>query len=348
MGAKEAVSKLLYYSGGLKLLNLKWKNNLTVLAYHRIDEVKEGEFNYFIPNIAATPEQFREQMEYVAQHYQVVSLEQVRDFIYSDIALPDKPLLITFDDGYLDNFQYAYPILSEFGFAAVIFIITGRMTDSGPLWWDELAYYFHYTKLNQADLPWIGLRSWQDNDSKMDVMFELLTAIKLLSESEKHRLLKEVPNALEVAELKTEEHRLFMNWDQVRELYSKGIRCEPHTVTHPIMSRIDHEQAQRELAQSRQDIIDQAGYEPIAFAYPNGMPGDFSSDTIELLKETHYQLAFTLSPGPMPLEELKAHPYEIKRMFLGYWDSREVFAAKLAGLPALIHSYPYVEESLTS
>ncbi len=94
---------------------------MPILLYHRVSE--EGSAQYRV-----TPQVFREQMEWLKKEgYQAVTVSQVADVIRGGGTLPQKPVAITFDDGYLDTYENAFPILSELGFTATVYIITGTL-----------------------------------------------------------------------------------------------------------------------------------------------------------------------------------------------------------------------------
>lgn len=96
-----------------------------ILMYHSIDYEKDNELR--IPK-----EKFREQMQYLKDDgFNPISLEQLYSNIVFGTELPEKPIVLTFDDGYSDNYNNAYPVLKEFGFKAAIFVITGCI-GSGP------------------------------------------------------------------------------------------------------------------------------------------------------------------------------------------------------------------------
>lgn len=65
---------------------------------------------------------FRQQIEFMKENFNVVTMEQVMDVVEGKIELPEKALLLTFDDGYLDNYLFAFPILEEFGLQGSFFI----------------------------------------------------------------------------------------------------------------------------------------------------------------------------------------------------------------------------------
>ena len=340
MSKTQTVSKLLRQTGATQLMQNIWRPSLTVLAYHRIEEHTRPDFMYFRPNISADPAMFRRQMEYVRDHYTVVGLRDVENFVAGRGTLPPDALLITFDDGYQDNALHAAPILREFGFPAVIFIVTGRMTDPTPLWWDQCAYYLHHTPHTSLTLPVLGPVTLTA-DNRDALANDFAGALKPLSQADKQALMATLPDLFGVA---APQDALFFNWDTVRELARDGILCQTHTVSHPIMTRIPPEQVRAELEEARDRIQQEAGYPATSFAYPNGMPGDYDATTIRILRELGYKTAYTLYPGPMKQADVQRHPYQIKRVFLSLWDTFDIFTAKVAGLPALRGGFSLVEE----
>ncbi|MBP2628122.1 MAG: polysaccharide deacetylase [Firmicutes bacterium] len=97
------------------------RRQIPVLVYHRV--------GYTTDNFTVTPERFIADLRTLQQYgYCAISLEQFQSFIDDrDVEMPDKPILITFDDGYIDNFENAYPILKQHGMIATFFIITDKL-----------------------------------------------------------------------------------------------------------------------------------------------------------------------------------------------------------------------------
>jgi peptidoglycan/xylan/chitin deacetylase (PgdA/CDA1 family) len=116
------LSKIIFQS---PLVNGAANRQIPVLVYHRVGYTKDY--------LTVTPEKLEADFKILQdQGYCTISLEQFQNFLDDrNIDMPDKPILITFDDGYLDNFQNAYPILKRRGMIATFFIITGM------LWTDD-------------------------------------------------------------------------------------------------------------------------------------------------------------------------------------------------------------------
>jgi peptidoglycan/xylan/chitin deacetylase (PgdA/CDA1 family) len=332
MSKKDLAARVGLQVGGGAFLAAYWgKHRLTVLNYHRITDYDPRTFPDYLPLVSATPTDFERQMAWVDAHYNVIHLDDLHAALNGNGKLPDNPALITFDDGYLDNYTVAYPILKRFGFPAVIFLTTSRMENPSPLWWDAVARYFHYSDKNEADLPLVGVQAWDKSDLR-PVLDPLLAAMKTVPEDEKLAAVEAVRVALDVTPPDAEP--LFMDWQQARELIDNGIACQGHTVTHPIMSRISPQEQHRQLAESRQTILDRTGQPVYAFAYPNGGHADYTTETMRILHETGYTLAFTLAAGPMRWQQVQQHPLQIRRVYMGYHDTFALFKAKMLGVPA--------------
>ena len=106
---------------------------IPVLNYHQVEE-KNGN------PLTLWPEQFEAQMAYLADEgYTTITIDEMMEALENGTPLPEKPVIITFDDGYADNYEYAYPILKKYGFKATIFLIYD-FTNTYPnyLTWDQI------------------------------------------------------------------------------------------------------------------------------------------------------------------------------------------------------------------
>src|SRR5439155_17846906 len=122
---------------------------------------------------------------------------------------------------------------------------------------------------------------------------------------------------------------LFMTWNQARELVANGISCQAHTVTHPILSRIDAAEIRWQLMQSRFDIERETGQPGIAFAYPNGTPADYNAASVSAIKEAGFRLSFTYTQGAIQVDHVQKCNLEIPRIHIGFRDTLEIYALKI-------------------
>ncbi len=106
---------------------------IPVIMYHSVDNPRH------YSGIIVSPNSFRKQMEFLRKRkYNVISLKEMVDIIKSRKHLLKKSVVITFDDGYVDNYTHAYPILKEYDFPAAIFVIANLVDKKGYVTWDEL------------------------------------------------------------------------------------------------------------------------------------------------------------------------------------------------------------------
>lgn len=108
------------------------ETKVVILNYHKIDKMKIS--------LSVYPEDFDKQMAYLKeQGYHTITPDQLVDNLENDAPLPEKPLLITFDDGYLDNYTNAYPILKKYEFTATIFVVTDFISsDPRFMTWEQV------------------------------------------------------------------------------------------------------------------------------------------------------------------------------------------------------------------
>jgi peptidoglycan/xylan/chitin deacetylase (PgdA/CDA1 family) len=337
--AQSAAITMIFNSGLFDHLHVTNRQRLTVLNYHRIEpkEQQRGA-GMFQPNISATPEQFVEQISYLKNFYNPISLDHLLTWLQGNESLPDFPALVTFDDGYRDNFIHAAPILQRQNCPAVIFLTTGYINKKQGFYWDVSAYCFTWTNRRVVDLPLLGKRTRSRVTGWNSVLKEWVEKLKLSNESEKQQAMLNLPSLLEVEVPDDAFARAMMTWDEVRELQSKGISFGAHTVSHPILARIPLEQAAREMTESKQRIEHELNLPTRAFAYPNGQRTDITPEIETLAKQVEFEAAFSLVAGPSPIEEVRQNPFFIRRIFISHQDDLPRFAVKLTGGLRLLHT----------
>ncbi len=108
-----------------------------ILMYHHISDVPTQ--NVLDLSLTVTPTVFSQQLDYLDAHgYHSITFNQLFDALYYGMALPSKPIILTFDDGYEDNYTFAYPILVKHGYSGMFYIITGKVGWDGQMTWNQL------------------------------------------------------------------------------------------------------------------------------------------------------------------------------------------------------------------
>ncbi len=312
-----------------------WPPRLTVLAYHRIIDPFTPDFDTFKPNVSATPAEFAAQMDFMSRHFQIISIAELIAWLQGQHQLPPNAALITFDDGYRDNLDYALPVLQARKLPAVIFLATDYIGQCVPFFWDFTAYCFFHTSADKANLPELGWQHWSEAKSRGDIMLKWLEALKKLPDAGKWTAIKQLPERLNVTVPDDAFAHLHLTWDEVRTLVAAGVDMGAHTQSHPVLTRVSLEQARTEVAGSKARVEAEIGKPVTTFAYPNGQATDFNPDLQSILQELEIKAAFTLLPGPTRPAEIRQAPLAIRRVFIGYKDTLPRFAAKVMGIPRL-------------
>ena len=221
---------------------------LVVLTYHRITTPGPQAGPFYDRVISATPESFRAQLLYLTKQYHFIGLDQVlgMEFERSDCSR-EPAMLVTFDDGYRDNFEAALPILRELGVPATFFIPTGILNSPRLPWWDHVAY-----AVKQARTPQLELRRYPgdpqtvliDLGASYNVVQRTSAIMRIISEfldggirDEAWFLAQLDKQADIIIDSKALGRKLFMDWDQVRQLAQAGMTIGSHSHSHHARKR---------------------------------------------------------------------------------------------------------------
>ena len=282
---------------------------LQVFAYHRVHGAADGIFDPVPPAV------FEMHVTHLVRSYQVLPLSEAVERMYSG-SLPPRAVAITFDDGYLDNYTHAFPVLRRHGVPATIFLTTGAIGTGSPIWHDRVFAGFACTARDRLEL-WgrtYDLRGRARGRSMSAVLREL----HALPEPQFRAAVDEVVDRLGVGDEAVRDRSPMLTWDHVREMASAGIEFGAHTVTHPILSRLSPARQREEIEGSVQRVRDETGQPAVVFAYPNGRRGDFDELSRSCLRRVGVTTAVTT--------ELGTNDPEADRLALcrqPMWDTRE-------------------------
>jgi len=326
---KNRLFDLAYRTGLVRAGRGLGAKSLTVVNYHRVDDHHREDFDSFKPNVSATPEGFDRQMDYLAKWFHVVSLQDVIDWLDGRKSIPSYAALITFDDGYLDNYTSAYPILRRHNFPALIFLTTAHIGTDAAFYWDLAAYCFHHTASDYLTFPDGSVEHWSNETELNQVSRKWIELMKTLPQAEKQTQVERLPGLLGVSIPKGYFQRLMMDWDQVREMCQGGAEFGAHTMHHPILTRISLDEVRAEVEGSKARIEKELGKPILSFAYPNGHGADWNDKIEQIVADSGIRAAFSLLNGPSSRREVKRNPYAIRRIFISHKHSLPEFAARL-------------------
>jgi peptidoglycan/xylan/chitin deacetylase (PgdA/CDA1 family) len=278
-----------------------------VLTFHRVDDENDP----FLPSMSTA--RFAARMAHIARHYVVLPLDELAERVRRGSA-PRNALAITFDDGYRSNLTHAAPILARYGLPATVFLVSGYIGTPHALWFDRLALGLKNSRRSEVRLdggPPLPLTTVEE---RLRALTAAQKYFKALPAREHQPQLERVLASLEPAALEPPK-RFMLSWDEVHALRGLGFSIGAHTETHPILSRLEPEDARREIQGSRRAIERALGRPVTAFAYPNGGVDDYTSATVRLVAEAGFKCAVTTRRG---LNTAATPPFELRRG--GAWD----------------------------
>ena len=275
---------------------------LTVLTYHRVvDPGDVGELDTEL--VDATPGEFDAQMAYLRSNFQPVSLEEVLEARHGGRKLPPDSVLVTFDDGYLDNFEHAAPILQRHRMKALFFIATGYVTDRRLFWWERVSLLVHRSTAAAMDLSYPRPERFDLSTpaAKRQAIRRLNRIIKDHYGLDLGRFLEELAAAsgasLPDAEARALADRVLMTWDHVKELRRAGMGIGSHTHTHRVLLTLPAAELAADLGTSRGMLEEQLGEPVTSIAYPVGRPITSVPAVRKAVGDAGYELGFTTAPG---------------------------------------------------
>lgn len=265
------------------------RSRLSVMIFHRVLAHPDP----LLPE-EVDGDAFEARMRWVKDWFNVLPLDEAVRRL-RDGRLPDRPLAITFDDGYADNARIAAPILSRLGIPATFFIATGFL-DGGRMWNDTVIAAVRVAKGPVLDLSSVGLSALPivDTRGRRAAIDRLIVELRHLRSGER------AEKAERVAELAgaNPPNDLMMGAEDVRRLHADGMTIGAHTVNHPILTRIADGEAWSEIELGRRRLEEITTAPVRLFAYPNGKPAeDYARRHVEMVRTLGFDGAVTTAWG---------------------------------------------------
>lgn len=280
-------------------------SQVAILLYHRIGSEYAG---WSLRPKPLSSQIFESQMEYFCHNFEILSLDRLAHHLLQG-SLPEKAAVITFDDGYKDNYLYAYPILKKYHIPATMFLTTGHIGTDKLFWWDKVSYIIRHTAVKQLDLSDLGCLPLQSESDKIHANSLITERLKKLPDEEKNLLIEKLFNISGTVIPPGLGRELILSWDEVIEMSNDGIAFGAHSVNHPVLTNLPLEQAKGEILQSKQDIEEKLGKVVTTFAYPNG---DFNAELVKFIGESGFVCAVSVLPGK--LISSKDNIYQLSRI----------------------------------
>ncbi len=274
--------------------------------YHRFGHSSKGG--------ALTVRQFRRQLDYLKNNFTVARLDEA-------ISVPDSEIrkrpvvVLTIDDGYLDFFEFAYPLLLEFDLPATIFVTSGFIEGDLFLWPDRVKECLHRVKdgTYRLDGSWGGHilrvhndadrdRSWHEISDRMLYDTDALREIKL---SDLFKSVNYVESHSGMAAYAP------MSWEHLKRLSEDGFEIGDHTWRHSCLPTVNGDLLLPALEESKAFIEKKLDINVTSFAYPNGTLRDVNSAIVDAVNSA----GFSQAVMSVPLDVQPHSPLTLPRLF---------------------------------
>ncbi len=296
------------------------KSQVIILLYHRIGPMSDKwKFDPLNPQI------FEEQIKYFVENFEIISLKHLNRMILNG-DIPEKAVAITIDDGYKDNYKFAYPILKKYSIPATIFLSTGIIDQKKLLWDEELSYVLLNTDKDSIDIKDMGFYKLNSDENRIKASLEIARKLEKMDNNEKESMMEKVIDLLGVNIPDKLGKQNIISWNEIKRMNEKGIDFGAHTVNHPILTSIDIDDAKWEVSESKNRIEEVLGVDVNSFSYPNG---DYNDKILSLVKDAGFNSSVSVEPGFVnnSVDEL----YQLKRIN-GTTKDLHVLKLSLCGL----------------
>jgi len=276
---------------------------LLVLMYHRILPAEDPRTRLEEPGMVVTPESFREHLVTVNKYFETVKLSDWLERRDRGQPLPNKACAISFDDGWADNYEFAYPVLRDTATPATVFLVSDMIGTRDRFWPERLARLLetiasHHRELwSKPELAWLRNAEtgyvFGDKPPVPEELTEIIAVAKNLSDDIVHKRLDAIE--MMVGKSANGAPASLLGWEQVREMLASGlIEAGSHTRHHVRLNEdTPQDLMEQEIIASKQIIDQQTGETVKIFCFPNG---DYTTTALALVRE-HYIGAVTTQAG---------------------------------------------------
>ena len=326
MKSKINISKILigkvwgifYFYGGIfhlvRFINNILGKRLTIVTYHRITDKDIGQIELSLPYLFTSQRIFEKQLGFFKKWYKVITFKDLSTFASMN-KIPWNCLIITFDDGYEDNYHHAYPILQNMNLPATYFIVAdlvGNHTDKG-YWWDRAYYYF--SRLAHRDDSRLFVRELNPEIGRLYEKFKhdpsaLFSQLNKWDSSKINGLLDVLRDTLPKNQAGLEQENPLMNWEEINSM-CKYAHFGSHTSTHANLAQADQARKTQEIDASKIKIEKNTKQLVTVFSYPCG---NYNNDIKTEVQRAGYEFAVTTEVGVNCLDDR----YALKR--INVWE----------------------------
>lgn len=304
-----------------------------ILLYHRVAKLKSDPWGLAVP-----PGRFAEHLEVLGEHATPMQLGEL-SLALRDGGVPERSVVVTFDDGYLDNLRNAKPLLARYGVPATVFVASGFIGQKREFWWDELdrlvlqpgtlpervrlsvggkTYEWElgetaeYTKEDFESHR--GWKAWTESHTPRQQLYTALyDLLRPLDAGERRRKFAEVRAWRLNGPGRRPRHRPLSVAEIGRLEEGDLVEVGAHTVNHPLLSELPTAVQRREIRQSKGRLEEILGHGVSSFAYPYGKSADYAAETVDVVRRAGFACACSTVSGVV---RRSSDPFQLPRVWV--------------------------------
>ncbi len=264
-----------------------------ILTYHRVLP-KDKVGSRVEPGMYVTPNVLRMHVRFIQRFFDIIPADRLDDALAGRGGR--KPVcVLSFDDGWLDFYQYAWPVLREENVPAVVYLPTALIGSDEIFWTDRLARVLEEDDGGHVLAKQVAAFAEGKNFKSLHTFHEAIEHVKSYPYHDIEQILAGCETVLGIVH--EPGGRSFMNWDEVHDLYKNGlISFGSHTVNHAILTTLSSAEIRMELQESKEKLLaeDVAEDGAISFCYPNG---NYTAEIAQMVRDCGYINAVTCECG---------------------------------------------------
>lgn len=255
---------------------------IVILRYHGVLDRGHGRTPMGLGGSHVSPADLERQVRVIQRRYRIVSLEHAVDMVTGRRPFEPNCVVLTFDDGYRNNFTHAAPLLDRLGSTATFFLATRFVDERRPLWFDRVEHLVATTKKPELTVEMNGCTerySLNGERGRKKTLSAIKSELKRVGTRNAEPIIDVLEDRAETRlsdRLDEDDWTAPMSWSQARELADRGFTIGSHTVSHEMLAHVDRAAAAQELRESRAIIERKLNKSCELFCYPNGDHDDAS------------------------------------------------------------------------
>ncbi|MDB4582901.1 polysaccharide deacetylase family protein [Draconibacterium sp.] len=303
------------------------ESRLWIMMYHRILPKHDARYSQEEPGMITEPDTFRLHLQILKQEFTIIPLSEWIDRKNQNLPLPEKACAITFDDGWLDNFEYALPVLVEEQVPMTLFAVSHMIGTCGQFWPNRILNLLQLAGDELGRIPWLH-KLVGENPADSEISAQAIYSLKNYPDDQLLELIEQAEIDLSISPPTIPS---LMSWTQLRELSANDlIEIGSHTCHHlRLTDGLNPDTRLREISESKIRLESELDKPVELFCYPNG---DYCNVTVKEVAK-HYKAAVTTERGINYAGVI--NPYVLHRIGVhqDISDNRRRLLARIANWP---------------